>query len=509
MDNTNMQITQEIKKKKWLLPVILGVVALVVIGAGIAGLFYFKSIALPKKELQKQLDLGDKYLTDMDYDSAIIAYKAAIEIDPKCEAAYLGLGRTYKALAEECVENDETEEAIEYLQDGIKLLKNGYSNTNSEKIKDALDELKKMKEELEEKPKTEEKTEPEREAGFVPIDISELPSGLLELLKDSQGFDYESEEAIKYQVFSMLCFAADNRFGFNRYSDYINVPANSDFRNNPSFYTSDANGNNCFIFDADGIDWILKNIYNVSDSVLSKCKEPSYISGYIQYENGKYRAQDLAMPGGEEDITIVGAEREGNKYHIVYDSANVYDPDDPGTKFYAVLEYKDIDGKGYWSIYKVSTEALFDTENKDKDKEANQGNADGFEVFSQVNKTFYIGDGAEGFTMTLNTDGTFVAGFSLDDTDSSCTGKFQKPAKINDYMYKLTIESLNEVNNYTDDYGVYVNGIFYLYLKGAQVEDLPAEFVYWVKSSGKLKDSDTTLPFDGLYISNERYGLWS
>ena len=59
---------------------------------------------MPKKELQKKLDLGDKYLTDMDYNEAILAYQEAININPKSEQAYLGLGRTYEYMADETLE---------------------------------------------------------------------------------------------------------------------------------------------------------------------------------------------------------------------------------------------------------------------------------------------------------------------------------------------------------------------------------------------------------------------
>ena len=95
MNNTNLnqQPTQEIKKK-WIIPVIIGVVLLLV-GAGVAALVYYNSVTKPEKELQKQLDLGDKYLTDMDYDNAILAYKTAIEIDSNCVDAYWGIADAY------------------------------------------------------------------------------------------------------------------------------------------------------------------------------------------------------------------------------------------------------------------------------------------------------------------------------------------------------------------------------------------------------------------------------
>ena len=149
MDNTNMQPTQEIKKKKkWLLPVILGVVALVVIGAGIAGLFYFKSVALPKKELRKQLDLADKYLSDMDYDNAILSYKAAIEIDPECEEAYLGLSDAYEEAISACMEEGDLDKAEKYLEKAVRDLKPGLNISESSQIKTKIQAFQEQKEEL-------------------------------------------------------------------------------------------------------------------------------------------------------------------------------------------------------------------------------------------------------------------------------------------------------------------------------------------------------------------------
>ena len=46
---------------------------------------------------QEQYDLGQKYLTEGSYEEAILAFTAAIEIDPKRALAYVGRGRAYIA----------------------------------------------------------------------------------------------------------------------------------------------------------------------------------------------------------------------------------------------------------------------------------------------------------------------------------------------------------------------------------------------------------------------------
>lgn len=54
---------------------------------------------------QEQYDLGIRYLSEGNYEEAIIAFTAAIEIDPKRAEAYIGRGDAY-------VESGETEERL-------------------------------------------------------------------------------------------------------------------------------------------------------------------------------------------------------------------------------------------------------------------------------------------------------------------------------------------------------------------------------------------------------------
>ena len=48
---------------------------------------------------QEQYDLGQKYLTDGNYEEAILAFTAAIDIDPKRAEGYLGRAEAYEGLA--------------------------------------------------------------------------------------------------------------------------------------------------------------------------------------------------------------------------------------------------------------------------------------------------------------------------------------------------------------------------------------------------------------------------
>lgn len=369
MDNMNLQPTQEItKKKKWLLPVLLGAVALVLVAAGIGGFVYIKSVALPRKELQKKLDLADKYLTDMDYENAIFAYKQAISINPKSEEAYLGLGRTALEYADLLVEEGDVDEAINVLKGGIKALKPGVINTDSSEIQDTLDELNEKKDELEERrddnknvtgePATSEVVE---EIPFQSIDVSMLPSGLTEFLEKTDirwmhgtYYDCESEESVLLAVeaiFDPYLFC-----DYSLYRDYFYFPDYQDYYTHSEYFYEEGIYTYWYL-DEKGMDWILINIYNIDDTMLEKVKKAN------PPQNGKYIGKTLGIGGPDQYVVIKEAETNNSIYHITYEIHETYgDIDDEeyvGPPQYAILEYKIIDGKGYWTIYKNSDQPIF------------------------------------------------------------------------------------------------------------------------------------------------------
>ena len=79
------------KKKKWLLPVIIA--AILIIAAIIIAIIY----NLPANRRNRQLALAEKYMSELNYEAAVLAYRAAIEIDPMCEDAYIKLFDLYIA----------------------------------------------------------------------------------------------------------------------------------------------------------------------------------------------------------------------------------------------------------------------------------------------------------------------------------------------------------------------------------------------------------------------------
>ncbi len=82
----------------------------------------------PVTKYKEQLALGEKYLKELDYEEAVAAFQAAIEIEPRNADAYLGLADAY-------IELGEVEKALE-------ILEQGYDETGSSELNRYLKKIK-------------------------------------------------------------------------------------------------------------------------------------------------------------------------------------------------------------------------------------------------------------------------------------------------------------------------------------------------------------------------------
>ena len=95
----------------------------------LTGLLLLSLIACGAKGAwQEQYDLGMRYLNEGNYQEAVIAFEAAIEIDPKRPEAYLGAAEAYMGLGD-------TDSARRVLEDGIS------NCENADGLLERLDEL--------------------------------------------------------------------------------------------------------------------------------------------------------------------------------------------------------------------------------------------------------------------------------------------------------------------------------------------------------------------------------
>lgn len=104
--------------KHWL---IIGVIGVVILGGIIAFLLFCSN----DSKLQEQLDLGQKYMEDCDYEQAIVAFNKAIEIDDRSVEAYMGMTETYIRMSE--------------FDNALEIARNGYEITGDERLAEYID----------------------------------------------------------------------------------------------------------------------------------------------------------------------------------------------------------------------------------------------------------------------------------------------------------------------------------------------------------------------------------
>ena len=116
------------KKKRFPVWIIIATI-IVIIGGTVGGIAIARSI-LPQRRAIKQLELARKYVSELNYEQAIIAYKAAIKIDPKNADAYLELADVYLQTGDE-------DQARNVLERAAKKV----DKADRDRIDDKLDEL--------------------------------------------------------------------------------------------------------------------------------------------------------------------------------------------------------------------------------------------------------------------------------------------------------------------------------------------------------------------------------
>ena len=151
--------------------------------------------------------------------------------------------------------------------------------------------------------------------------------------------------------------------------------------------------------------------------------------------------------------------------------------------------------------------------------------------------TLSSGAGAWSTDITIAPDGTFTGmyhntdfaeegeGYSAIYDFSDFHGSFTGLRYVNEYTYAFEMDSLvydSEVGLeelvemygekikrvFTTAYGIEDGETFYFYAKGAPVDKLPDDFVWWVSLPTGLSSFADVLPFNGLYNENGKFGFF-
>lgn len=102
-------LTPAKKKKNKLFPIIIGVTAVVVLALTVAGIYAYNT---PANRLSRLLELGQRYLDELEYERAAVTFQDALDIEPKCLIAYAGGIEAYIGL-------DDTSSLQEFYQGAI------------------------------------------------------------------------------------------------------------------------------------------------------------------------------------------------------------------------------------------------------------------------------------------------------------------------------------------------------------------------------------------------------
>ena len=121
---------KELLRKKSVKISLLLIILLVVMG--IVGINV--QSAQKNKEYEAHIAAAEKYLTELDYEQAIVEYTLALEIEPNAEEVLNGLEQTYLAYAQSVAEGGDYDKAI-------SILEQGYAQIGRDSLYQKIEEL--------------------------------------------------------------------------------------------------------------------------------------------------------------------------------------------------------------------------------------------------------------------------------------------------------------------------------------------------------------------------------
>ena len=210
---------------------------------------------------------------------------------------------------------------------------------------------------------------------IVEMDIEEMPDSLIEFLErftdlyygDEGGRDFDCETNYSNLIHCMMLeFPCIDWYAYP-----VKPLEEKDVTRKKMDPKKWAKGfDNYTVCDEESVKWIVTNIFNVSEDKIPDMREKYLKDKTLYLYKGKYY-----LPVGHLGTTylryeLVSVKREGKRYYVDYNAYVNGDemgmPDSDGllsASYTAELELKNVDGKDYWSLYKV-TETT-----KEKEKE--------------------------------------------------------------------------------------------------------------------------------------------
>ena len=514
------------KQKKYILWI---AVVVVILAAGIAGILIFHE---QKKEKEFQINIrnGQKYLEQMEYKKAEACFQKAIDIDPKEVKAYQGLAETYEGL-------EDYEKAFEIYEEAFS------------KVQNTSEELKKEEEEL--------------YLGAIEFyDKQGKEDEATELIKEMEGKDQSEEGKNKlnelqkkrsYQAYYDLILEYQEKYGMGKIKT----------RDQEAFCLEGLCFASLLDFDQNGKEELV--LAYLSEMPEREPPIPRYTVEVWEFKKGKV---DKVYTGNPYRIMETGSylifTQVEEQNYIIEGGANILTVDDTiwgfdeEQKFKKITEIQtdgsnppkcSIDGKNVsqqeyedmiqkwekkkigYGLYPAEVQTLETVESTLKDlREFLQIKEEPVEeqssVFEKIPQEFVFTSGAGGWetVITINSDGTFTGEYKdseMGDTGenypngtmSICNfkGKFTSPKQVDEYIYSMKLEYLEQKKNPGDEY--YEEGTRYLvsepygfdhadefliYFPGIAIANLPDGFTNWLNAFLNVQTTEI-FPHYGIY----------
>ena len=196
------------KKKNILVPIIVAAVLLIAVIV-----IVILVVSSSGKSVNDKLALGDRYLSELDYDKAIAAYKEVLDIDPENADAYLGIAKAYEGQG--------------IIENAIATLEEGYMVVKDERLTSMMEELRlKLAAKMERMPDNEKETEKREES--APKNGPKTEDEILEEYKDLIDF-WEEYTLVDIPGVSICYFSYEERqnvYGpmISRLKEFISDP---------------------------------------------------------------------------------------------------------------------------------------------------------------------------------------------------------------------------------------------------------------------------------------------
>lgn len=491
----------DLSERKWFF---VGMAILLSVVLSLFGVFYFVFADRAENSWQEQYDLGVRYLSEGNYEEAILKFSAAIEIDPKQIPAYIGRAEAYvssgateencrKALAdyETVLSMDdsitvvwinaanlyeqlgETETALEILQDGL------------EKAEDFAAVQEKL-EEMQNKPAETEPTQPPTETAPPTQPPQTEPTQPPTEATESSPVNHDRVSLVNWLGRTTDELIA--QFGVDYYTDYWEGGLFIKFSQIPAMFFYDAQTHVVFLVEA-GFDERL--VYNLTADMTYPELVAAVPTG-ISVPEPQYWYSEM------DGLGMYSASFEIGQLQIDYEWL-----EDPYTNAAHTARLR-----GTPPEDALAEDAL---------ELGEQGAA---LSFSDIPESFISTSGAGAWSteITLSPDGSFTGYFHDSDMGDTgpdypngtvyyCdfTGKFSQPVQVNAYTYRMTLENMvvedPEGYEYIQDGIRYIAGTpygfdgpteYYLYLPGMPVNMMPEACREWV---GRLYGTNTG-PYD-------------